>query len=78
MTNLTIALDEVVIRNARIRAIREGTSVSAKVREFLAHYAETESTEAIGQGFLKMARESQANINGAKWTRDDAYDRKKA
>ena len=39
MTNLTIALDENIIRQARIRAIGEGTSVSAKVREFLAQYA---------------------------------------
>ena len=39
MANLTVSLDEVVIRKARIRAIQEGTSVSAKVREFLARYA---------------------------------------
>lgn len=39
MTNLTIALDEAIVRKARIRAIQEGTSVSAKVRDFLAQYA---------------------------------------
>lgn len=39
MTNLTIALDEAIVRKARIRAIHEGTSVSAKVRDFLAQYA---------------------------------------
>ncbi len=39
MTNLTIALDESIVRKARIRAIQEGTSVSAKVRDFLAQYA---------------------------------------
>lgn len=39
MTNLTISMDEAVIRKARIRAIQEGTSVSAKVREFLSRYA---------------------------------------
>ena len=42
MTNLTISLDENIIRQARIRAIGEGTSVSAKVREFLAKYAQTD------------------------------------
>lgn len=35
MTNLTIFLDEAIIRNARIRALQEGTSLSAKVRELL-------------------------------------------
>lgn len=46
MTNLTISLDESIIRKARIRAIHEGTSVSAKVREFLAQYARDTSTMA--------------------------------
>lgn len=68
MTKLTIALDEVVIQNARLRAIREGTTVSAMVREFLTHYAETDPTKAVGQGFLEMARKSQANIEGGNWT----------
>jgi hypothetical protein len=42
MTNLTISLDEAIVRKARIRAIEEGTSVSAKVREFLAQYAKVD------------------------------------
>lgn len=39
MSNLTLAVDDQLIKQARIRAIGEGTSVSAKVREFLAQYA---------------------------------------
>ena len=46
MTNLTISLDENIVRQARIRAIGEGTSVSAKVREFLAQYANTTAQPA--------------------------------
>lgn len=46
MTNLTISLDENIVRQARIRAIGEGTSVSAKVREFLAQYAMTDASNA--------------------------------
>ena len=38
MTNLTLSIDESLIKQARIRAIEEGTSLSAKVREFLAQY----------------------------------------
>eukprot|EP01036_Dinobryon_divergens_P050063 gene50063-67044_t len=40
MTNLTISLDEATVRGARIRAIQEGTSLSAKVRDFLRQYVE--------------------------------------
>ena len=38
MANLTISLDENLIKQARIKAIQEGTSLSAKVREMLAAY----------------------------------------
>jgi plasmid stability protein len=42
MTNLTISLDENLVKRARIKAIQEGTSLSAKIREFLAGYVQTE------------------------------------
>ncbi|MSQ65723.1 MAG: CopG family transcriptional regulator [Limnohabitans sp.] len=38
MVNLTISLDENLVKQARIKAIQEGTSLSAKVREMLAAY----------------------------------------
>ena len=40
MGNLTNSLDDAVIQQARVRAIQEGTSVSAKVREFLMAYTQ--------------------------------------
>lgn len=43
MTNLTLSLDEAIVRSARMRAISEGTSVSAKVREFLQDYVDGKS-----------------------------------
>ena len=38
MANLTISLDDNLIKQARIKALPEGTSLSAKVREMLAAY----------------------------------------
>lgn len=76
MTNLTITLDEAIVKKARVRAIQEGTSVSAKVREFLATYAQGEDgQQAAAQAFIAAARRSQANRDGARWSREDAYDR---
>lgn len=75
MTNLTISLDEAIIRKARMRAIQEGTSVSAKVREFLAHYVQEPSGKSVGQAFLDHAESSQANNQSATWSRSDAYER---
>ncbi len=46
MSNLTVSLDDDLIKRARIRAIQQGTSLSAKVREFLSQYA-NESDEQV-------------------------------
>ncbi|MDB5828366.1 MAG: hypothetical protein JWQ73_2586 [Variovorax sp.] len=76
MSNLTIAVDEKIVRQARVRAINEGTSVSARIREFLADYAQGKDRQQIaGQAFIAAARRSKANSEGAQWSRDDAHDR---
>lgn len=46
MSNLTISVDDELIKRARVRAIQQGTSLSAKVREFLQHYV-NESQETL-------------------------------
>jgi plasmid stability protein len=39
MSNLTVSVDDELIKLAKVRAIQQGTSLSAKVREFLTAYA---------------------------------------
>ena len=48
MSNLTVSVDDEIIKRARVRAIQQGTSVSAKVREFLEHYV-NESEDMLKQ-----------------------------
>ena len=38
MSNLTVSLDDELIKQARIRVAQQGISLSAKVRELLQHY----------------------------------------
>jgi plasmid stability protein len=40
MSNLTLSIDDQLIKRARIKAIEEGTSLSAKVRELLTQYVQ--------------------------------------
>lgn len=76
MSNLTLSLDEAIVKKARLRAIQEGSSVSAKVREFLFAYAQGENDQqAAAQAFIVAARRGQANRDGVHWSRADAYDR---
>ena len=46
MANLTISVDENLVKQARIKAIQEGTSLSAKVREMLAAYVRQDARSA--------------------------------
>ena len=77
MTNLTLSLDEELVKRARMRAIGEGTSLSAKVRDFLAGYASaTDQKQLAGQALLAAAAQSTANTAAATWTREGLHDRK--
>ena len=49
MSNLTISVDDELIKLARVRAIQQGTSLSAKVREFLQDYATPDTACGIIQ-----------------------------
>ena len=74
--NLTITVDNDVLKQARIRAIREDTSVNAVLREFLASYAGATSRrrEAVDR-LLAMSRTATSKRGAATWTRDELHDR---
>ena len=59
MTNLTLAIDEQVLRRARIRALQRGTTVNALVRDY--------NTPQAG--------ESEAADSVAEFLREDLHDR---
>ena len=74
--NLTIVVDDDTLKRARIRAIRENTSVNAVVREYLAAYAgagrsRTEAWERL----LALSRSCRSGRGGAQWTRDELHER---
>jgi plasmid stability protein len=76
MANLTLSIDDDVLRRARIRALEQNTSVNAVVREFLASYAGTEDRERARREILKLAKASNASSGpgGRKWKREDIYE----
>ena len=42
MTNLTLAIDEDLLRRARVRAAEQGTSVNAVVRQLIEGYSSSD------------------------------------
>ncbi len=77
MANLTLTIDESVLRRARIRALEEGTSVNAVVRQHLQRYAGDDDSRDAMRRILELARKSRASSgpSGRTWTRDELYDR---
>lgn len=77
MANLTVTVDERVLRKARIRALENGTSVNAVVSDYLQRYAGLSQTQAALAGFVELASKSTASSgpDGRTWRREDLYDR---
>ena len=65
MANLTITVDEETVKRARIRALEEGTSVNALLRDYLEDYAgvRRERREA-GRKLLELSKSSKAGSGG--------------
>lgn len=75
MSNLTLVIDDDVLRRARIRALEQGTSVNALVRDYLTRVAgDSEAAQGIAE-FLAAVQGAGAGSGGRSWTRDELYDR---
>jgi hypothetical protein len=77
MANLTITVDERLLKQARMRALEDGISVNALLRAYLERYAGVGDTgEALGE-FARLAQRSGATSGpgGRSWTRDELHDR---
>lgn len=77
MINLTLAIDEQVLRRARIRAMQRGTSVNALVRDYIFRLAGESEAAAGVEEFLRIVSGAGASSGpeGRAWTRDDLHDR---
>lgn len=76
MTNLTITVDEALLKRARMRALEHGTSVDAVLRAYLESCAGVASErEAAAHAILELSDTSGARHDGVRWARDQLYDR---
>lgn len=75
-TNLTVRIDEIVLRRARIRALERGTTVNTIVREYLADYA-GDANEALAatRRLVELSKQTGSGREDATWTRDDLHER---
>ncbi len=76
MANLTITLDDELLRRARMRALEQDTSVNALLRDYLEAFAATgttwdQSTDAI----LQLSARSRSARGDRRWTREEIHER---
>jgi hypothetical protein len=77
MANLTITVDDDLLKRARLKAVAQGTSVNAVLRVYLEQFAGDDAARrAAVERILELARSSKASSGGRRWTRDELYDRK--
>jgi len=74
--NLTITIDDDVLRRARIRALEQGTSVNCILREFLESYAGAEEEVRARHRLVEMAHGlgDEKCSGGRSWTRESIYE----
>ena len=76
VANLTLSIDDELLKRARVRAVQEGTSVNAVVRDYLERYAHTDASDKAMRRFLGIADASDAGSvgTGRTWARSDIYE----
>jgi hypothetical protein len=76
MKNVTIALDEFTLREARRIAADRSTSLNGLIREFLGHLVQRESqTAKARQRIVELCQKSRAERGTGRWTRDELHER---
>ena len=75
--NVTIAIDEATLREARRIAADRSTSLNAMIRECLDQLVARESRVAQArERILNLCRESTAERGSERWTRDELHERR--
>lgn len=74
--NITLSVEETVLRAVRIYAAERGSSVNALVREFLGGIASREDrARRARERIRELSARSTARIGSRGWARDDLHAR---
>jgi plasmid stability protein len=76
MANLTISVEDSLLKAARMRALALGTSVNAVLREYLEAFAGVapERSAAVAD-LLDLSRAAESRRGERSWTRDELHER---
>ena len=72
MPNITISLEEDLVKSGRNYAERHGTSLNALIRKTLKQTIRSESEDWLDECFDLMDQ-AKGNSRGKRWNREDLY-----
>jgi len=76
MSNLTITVEDGVLKKARVRALEEGTSINAVLRDFMEAYAGLRNEQASAlHDLLALSAQVQSRRGDRRWTREELHER---
>lgn len=74
--NVTLSVEDEVMREARSRAAAMGTSVNQLVREYLQQLAGKTDPNADADEFVRLSRAAKGNSHGWKFNREELHERR--
>lgn len=74
--NVTLSLDDEVVKEARRRAEAMGTSVNQLIREYLEQFAGKSNANADIEEFQRLSRISHGDSKGWKFNREEIHERR--
>ncbi len=74
--NVTLSIEDEVIREARRRAEAMGTSVNQLVREYLKQFAGKTDPNTDSEEFVRLSRLARGNSRGWKFNREELHERR--
>jgi hypothetical protein len=76
MKNITLAIDEAVLDQARLHAAKRGTTVNAMVRAYLTEVASADDRIARARADIRaMSGRDGLEVGDRGWSRDELHDR---
>jgi plasmid stability protein len=75
VANLTISIEDEVLKKARMRALEEGTSVNALLREYLERFTAVNTKRlAAADKILAFSAKADSRRGAASWVREELHD----
>ncbi len=76
MTNVTLSIDKEELKQARVLALQQGSSLNAVICQFVKNYiGDLKHYQQVTERIMQQAENSQYYSEGKKWIREELHER---